>query len=180
MAKQSKKDKSLNDAWEGCDDCAICRAMKSAESEDRELGGEELMKAFTAVEIEQAGKENLAIWDDMDSTVRKVGPEMFDDDPELLNKDQIIIKRKEIESELEEMLEDCNSDFDLPYIKDTVYNLEEYDDLQDIIAIFDDGDMSHLSNIVDIIDEIWHYFPQKSLGGLSVAEKLLEHSNKNK
>lgn len=127
---------------------------------------------------ENAEQEGLAVWDDMTSTVRKVGLDMFDEDPEPLSKKQILIRRKETESYLEEMLEECNSEFDLQYIKDFVYNLEEYDDLQDIIRLFDDGDLSHLSNIVDVIDDIWHYFPQKSLGGLSVAEKLLENPEK--
>lgn len=90
--------------------------------------------------------------------------------------DAILRKRKEIENELLEMLEETKSDFDLDDIKEIIYNEDGQDNLTDIVAMFDAGQgISELNNILETLNDVWNYFPHKILGGLSPVEKLLEH-----
>jgi hypothetical protein len=91
---------------------------------------------------------------------------------------EIFVKRKEIEGELLEMLKDVSGDIELVDIKDMIYNEDEVGDMQKIIAIFDDGNVDNLSNILETISDAWNYFPHKSLGGLSPQEKLSEYKVK--
>ena len=94
---------------------------------------------------------------------------------EILNKQQILEKQKEIELELLVFLKEAESDFGLDDIKEIIYNEEGQDDLTDIIAMFDTGQgLIELENILETINDAWNYFPHKILGGLSPAEKLLE------
>jgi hypothetical protein len=87
----------------------------------------------------------------------------------------IFMKRKEIERELVEMLEETESDFDLEDIKEVIYDEEDHDDLVRIIAMFDNGQgLIEMENILDAINDAWNYFPHKILDGLSPAEKILE------
>ena len=98
---------------------------------------------------------------------------------EIENKDQIFQRRKEIEEELLEMLKETKSDFGLDDIKEIIYNEDGQDCLTDVIAMFDRrGDISELENILELTNDAWNYFPHKLLGGLSPAEKVLEHSKK--
>ncbi|MFA4975750.1 MAG: hypothetical protein WC839_03845 [Candidatus Paceibacterota bacterium] len=95
------------------------------------------------------------------------------------SKEQILERRKEIEQELVEMLQETESDFSLEHIKDIIYNEEDSDDYQKIVVIFDrGGDISELQNILDLVSDAWNYFPHKSLNGLSPTEKLLEYQDK--
>ena len=87
--------------------------------------------------------------------------------------------RKEIEADLIEMLDETDSDFTLDDIKDVILNEKETDDMQKVIAMFDNGDSSNLSNVLELVSDAWNYFPHKILGGLSPAEKLLEYDKKN-
>lgn len=90
-------------------------------------------------------------------------------------------EKKEIEEEIKEMLIECESDFDLDYIKRTVYEEEESDDMMKIVAVFDrGGDVSGLENILELATDAWNYFPHKSLNGKSPAEVLLEHQKTQK
>jgi hypothetical protein len=85
----------------------------------------------------------------------------------------IFIKRKEIERELIEMLEETESDFDLEDIKEIIYDEEDHDDLVRIIAMFDNGQgLIEMENILETINDAWNYFPHKLLDGLSPAEKI--------
>ena len=94
---------------------------------------------------------------------------------EILNKKQILERKKEIEQELLDMLKETESDFGLEDVKDAIYNEEETDDMMKIVAMFDrGGDASELENILELTNDAWNYFPHKILGGLSPAEKLLE------
>jgi len=49
---------------------------------------------------------------------------------------------------------------------------KETDDMQDIITMFDDGNVENLSNVLEIITDAWNYFPHKILDGLSPTEKI--------
>ena len=100
---------------------------------------------------------------------------------EIESKGKIMEKRKEIENELVAFLEAAKSDFSLDDIKEVIYNEESQDDLTDVIRMFDSGQGAReLENIMDTINDAWNYFPHKILNGLSPAEKILEHKEKNK
>ncbi len=97
----------------------------------------------------------------------------------LESKQQILEKRKEIELEIIDMLKETESDFTFEDVKNVIYNEEESDDYQHIVAMFDNGgDFSELQSIFDVISDAWNYFPHKALNGLSPAEKLLEYQNR--
>lgn len=99
---------------------------------------------------------------------------------EIENLEQILERRKEIEQELLDFLDETEGDFGLEDIKDIIYNEEGQDDLTDVIAMFDNGQgLIELENILDTINDAWNYFPHKILGGLSPAEKVLEYQQKN-
>lgn len=100
---------------------------------------------------------------------------------EIESKQQILERRKEIEQELVEMLKETESDFTLDHIRDVIFHEEDNDDMMKVVAMFDrGGDASELSNVLELVTDAWNYFPHKVLGGLSPAEKLLEHHNKTK
>lgn len=91
------------------------------------------------------------------------------------SKQQILERRKEIERELVEMLEETESDFTLADIKDAIFHEEETDDMMKIVAMFDrGGDASELSNVLELVTDAWNYFPHKVLNGLSPAERMLK------
>ena len=98
---------------------------------------------------------------------------------EILNKEEIIAKREEIEKELLAMLAESKSDFGLDDIKEIIYNEDGQDSLTDIIAMFDTGqDAAELQNVLELVNDAWNYFSHKIIGGLSPAEKLLEYQEK--
>jgi hypothetical protein len=94
------------------------------------------------------------------------------------NKQEIIDERIEIEADVIDLLEETGSDFTLDDVKDTIFNEEETDDMQKVIAMFDDGNPENLSNILETVTDAWNYFPHKVLDGLSPEEMLLEHKKK--
>ena len=97
------------------------------------------------------------------------------------SKQQILERRKEIEQELVDMLKETGSDFSLQDVRDAIYHEEDNDDMMKVVAMFDrGGDASELSNVLELVTDAWNYFPHKLLGGVSPAEKLLEHHNKTK
>ncbi|OGH76295.1 MAG: hypothetical protein A3A89_02620 [Candidatus Magasanikbacteria bacterium RIFCSPLOWO2_01_FULL_33_34] len=99
---------------------------------------------------------------------------------ELESKQQILERRKEIEQELVDMLKETESDFTLDHVREAIYNEEDNDDMMKVVAMFDRGeDASELSNVLELVTDAWNYFPHKVLGGISPAEKLLEHKDKN-
>ena len=100
---------------------------------------------------------------------------------EIESKEQILAKRGEIEQKLADFLAETKSDFTVDHIKDIIYNEDGQDDLTDVIAMFDTGQSAaELENIMDAINDAWNYFPHKIIGGLSPAEKLLEHRENQK
>ena len=92
------------------------------------------------------------------------------------SKQQILERRKEIEQELVDMLKETGSDFTLDHVRNAVYNEEDNDDMMKVVAMFDrGGDATELENILELVTDAWNYFPHRLLGGISPAEKLLEH-----
>jgi hypothetical protein len=100
---------------------------------------------------------------------------------EIESKQQILERRKEIEQELTDILEETKSDFTLDHVRDVIFHEEDNDDMMKVVAMFDrGGDASELSNVLELVTDAWNYFPHKVLGGISPAEKLLEHHDKSK
>lgn len=92
---------------------------------------------------------------------------------------QILERRKELEQELLDMLKETESDFTLDHVRDVIFHEEDNDDMMKAVAMFDrGGDASELSNVLELVTDAWNYFPHKVLGGISPAEKLLEHRTK--
>ena len=97
------------------------------------------------------------------------------------SKEQIFKRRKEIEKELVEMLKKTESDFGLQDVADIIFFEECNDDMMKAVAMFDrGGDVSELSNILELVTDAWNYFPHKALGGLSPAEKIVQYENKTR
>lgn len=95
---------------------------------------------------------------------------------EIESKQQILEKRREIEKELLDTLEETESNFRLEDIKKIIYNEEGQDDLTQVISMFDTGrGAAELQNVLELVNNAWNYFPHKVIGGLSPAEKLLEY-----
>jgi len=77
------------------------------------------------------------------------------------------------------MLKETESDFTLNHVRDAIYNEEDSDDMMKVVAMFDrGGDASELSNILELTNDAWNYFPHKVLGGISPAEMILKYQNK--
>lgn len=99
---------------------------------------------------------------------------------EIKSKQQIIQKRREIEQELIEFLQETGSEFGLEDLKEIIYNEDGTDAMTDIIAMFDTGQGAiELQNIMEVINDAWNYFPHKIIGGISPADKILEYQNRN-
>jgi len=93
------------------------------------------------------------------------------------NLETILARRKEIEGEIVGMLKETKSDFTLDHVRDAIYNEEDNDDMMKVVAMFDrGGDASELSNVLELTNDAWNYFPHEILGGISPAEKLLEYN----
>ena len=71
------------------------------------------------------------------------------------------------------MLEEMDSNFNLDDIKEIIFNEEGADDMQNIIAMFDDGYIENLGNVLEVVSDAWNYFPHKILGGKSPSEMLV-------
>ena len=92
---------------------------------------------------------------------------------------QILERRKEIEQELADVLKETESAFTLDHVRDVIFHEEDNDDMMKVVAMFDcGGDASELSNVLELVTDAWNYFPHEILGGISPAEKLLEHQEK--
>jgi len=86
-----------------------------------------------------------------------------------------------IEQELVDMLKETESDFTLDHVRDVIFHEEDNDDMMKVVAMFDrGGDASELSNVLELVTDAWNYFPHEVLGGISPAEKLLEHHKKTR
>jgi len=89
---------------------------------------------------------------------------------------EILERRKEIEQDLVDILKQTESVFSLDHIKDIIFYEKDNDEMMKVVAMFDcGGDASELENILELANDAWNYFPHKLLGGISPAEKILEH-----
>ena len=96
-------------------------------------------------------------------------------------KQQILERQKEIEQEIIVMLKEVGSDFSLQDVKDAIFYEEDNDDMMKVVAMFDcDGDITKLSNILELTNDAWNYFPHNILNGLSPAEKISQELDKSR
>lgn len=73
----------------------------------------------------------------------------------------------------------AKSDFTLEHVREAILHEEDNDEMMKVVAMFDSGqDAAELQNVLELVTDAWNYFPHKALGGISPAEKLLEHHNK--
>ncbi|MCX6717123.1 MAG: hypothetical protein NTU76_00390 [Candidatus Taylorbacteria bacterium] len=84
-------------------------------------------------------------------------------------------EKKIIEQEIKDLLKLTKSDFSLEDVKEVIFNEDGQDSLTEAVAMFDNGDIDNLSNVLETLNDAWNYFPHKLLNGLSPAEKLLEY-----
>jgi len=100
---------------------------------------------------------------------------------EILNQQQILERRKEIEQEIVDMLKETESDFSLQHVKDAIFHEEDNDNMMKVMAMFDrGGDATELENVLELVTDAWNYFPHKILNGISPAEILLDNQKKQK
>jgi len=89
---------------------------------------------------------------------------------------EIVLRRREIENKLKNLLKVTRSDFNLEDIKDIIFNEDSHDCLTDVIAMFDTGQGGiEMQDILETVNDAWNYFPHKILNGLSPAEKVLDY-----
>ena len=92
--------------------------------------------------------------------------------------EEIIAKRKEIKLELLYFLNETKSEFDFGDIREVVYNEEGTDDMKNIIAMFDNGQGAiELQSIIEVITDVWNYFPHKTLKGKCPHQMAEEYEN---
>lgn len=90
---------------------------------------------------------------------------------------ELLMKRKEIETEIAELLNQAKSFFDVKDVKEAVYEEEGTSDMQDIIAMFDTGELNapSIDSVLEVVSDAWNYFPHRQLNNLcpkEVMEKL--------
>ncbi|MBI2315416.1 hypothetical protein HYU93_05185 [Candidatus Daviesbacteria bacterium] len=91
---------------------------------------------------------------------------------------EIVLKKREIEAELRNLLKVARSGFSLEDVKDMIFNEDSHDCMTDIIAMFDTGRGAiGIQDILETVNDAWNYFPHKVLNGLSPAEKVLEYQH---
>jgi hypothetical protein len=93
---------------------------------------------------------------------------------------EISVHRKEVEGEIIDLLKKTKSHFTLDDVKRAIFNENDTDDMQKVIAMFDDGNLENLSNVIETVTDAWNYFPHKILDGLSPEEKLLGYEKSKK
>ena len=89
-------------------------------------------------------------------------------------------EKKAIEQEIKKLLKKTGSDFSLGDVERVIYNEDGQDSLTEAVAMFDNGDIDNLSNVLEALNDAWNYFPHKILNGKSPMEKVLEYELKDK
>ncbi|HEY4520601.1 MAG TPA: hypothetical protein VJJ72_02255 [Candidatus Paceibacterota bacterium] len=94
--------------------------------------------------------------------------------------EEILAQRKAIEEEIAEWLSEFDVDLTLNDIKVYIYNEDEESSFSHFISLFDFGqDYMGMSYALELMTDAWNYFPHKVLGGISPAEVILNHANRN-
>lgn len=85
--------------------------------------------------------------------------------------------RRIIERQVLEIIDHYQVDTTFEKIKDIVFNEEGNKDFNQLTVLFADKitDIDELNRVLQIVNNVWNYFPHKCLGGLCPMEKILEH-----
>ena len=94
-----------------------------------------------------------------------------------MNIEELENMRAEIRTDLEELIEEKESDFDADDILAVIYDEEDNDDYQELVKMIDTGVTELSRDDLDLLTDAWNHFPHKALGGISPAEKILEYQN---
>ena len=89
---------------------------------------------------------------------------------------EIMSERMKIENKFKDLLRGKEKYFDFDDILEIIFNEEDSDDLMAIVQIFDNSDISKLSDVLELATDAWNYFPHRSLDGKSPAEMVEEHN----
>ncbi len=87
----------------------------------------------------------------------------------------VLAKREEIEKELLALIQKTKSDITLEEIQDIIYDETDFDDLNDVIRMFDMGSPYELQNVIETLNDAWNYFPHRILNGLCPAEVMRQN-----
>lgn len=87
----------------------------------------------------------------------------------------ILAKREEIEKEILALIQKKKSDITLEEIQDIIYDETNFDDLNNIIRMFDMGSPYELQNMIETLNDAWNYFPHRVINGLCPAEVLYQN-----
>jgi len=82
----------------------------------------------------------------------------------------VLEKREEIEKELSALIQKTKGDITLKEIQDIIYDETDFDDLNDVIRMFDTGSPYELQNVIETLNDAWNYFPHRVLNGLCPLE----------
>lgn len=97
----------------------------------------------------------------------------------LAERDKILKYREILEYEIELFLKKSNQGLTLAKIKRAIYLEKDTGAIMDIIKMFYGKDLDFSGSKSDqtlrLANDAWNYFPHKTLGGLSPAEKFLEY-----
>jgi len=64
--------------------------------------------------------------------------------------------------------------------QDVHYGASRGGDASELTPLESSLSLTGLSNVLELVTDAWNYFPHKTLGGLSPAEKLLEYERIDK
>lgn len=82
----------------------------------------------------------------------------------------ILAKRMKVEEDLSALIQETKSDISLEEIQDIIYDETDFDDLNDVVRMFDTGSPYELQDAIEIINDAWNYFPHRILNDLCPAE----------
>ncbi len=89
-------------------------------------------------------------------------------------RENILRRRRAIERKIGNILRTIGSNAGVNDVRDAIYDEKGSEAIAKILDFFQGGGgVVALEEIVDVIQEAWNYFPHRSLGGLSPAEKLI-------
>lgn len=90
--------------------------------------------------------------------------------------------RKNIESQIREIIDHYKIDTTFKKIKETVFNENGQKDFNNLVQLFADKikNLDELNAVLKVVNAAWNYFPHKSLNGLCPMEKILEFQQSKK
>jgi len=84
--------------------------------------------------------------------------------------------RREIESQIREIIDYYKIDTTFEKIKEMIFNESDQKDFNNLVQLFADkiANLDELNAVLQVVNWAWDYFPHKSLNGLCPMEKILE------